>query len=1065
MRFVRAALTVGWVLLIVSLFWDPVTPELTRHDNLASPFHLKSQTTVAIQGQVSQDVPYQMSNRIFWTMIIPILPLFFMVAGHEAWRRICPLSFVSQIPRYLGWNRRQRVLIRRTGQVEQQLALVGKNSWWRRNIWYIQFGLLYLALNARILFVNSDRTALALFFIGVILLALWVGYMWGGKSWCNYVCPIAIVQKIYTEPRGLLESQAHVSRKTITQSMCRAPGPSGDVSICVGCTTNCPDIDLERSYWESIEDPSLRNVYYGFFGLVVGFYTFYFLYAGSWDYYFSGAWTHEADQLGRLLGPGLYINGMAIGIPKLLSAPLVLALFVGAAMLLGKTLEAIYRRIVARLQLPLTEPEIISRCLSFSAYLTINVFYLFGGRPNLLLLPPAALRVVDILIVALTTLWFLQAVQRNPMRYRREGLASSLIEQLRKLKVDISKFLEGRKLEELKADEVYVLAKTLPSFSREQRLQAYRNILEDAIRTGRTDSSASLELLREVRVELGITDDDHRQLRNDLGIETSDNLFDPQVAATYESWLRVTNYRSVIEPLLLSRFEQGLRLQDVLADAEVSAAIRKYREMYQISEVDHASVLSTITGSGGLMFERARRQLELLAEDSALVFGLQCRMLSDPQWRPIGTLLIAGAWRRATAVHLKLFSILLTLGNTADARAIAMQVARLSGREVESALALPVSSAARATWTDSLDSTLVNLLLGGSATEEPAPADPAQGGVGEVARFRQVVEQGTDLSTRLRRLVEGDDQLVAALALTGISYLDIGMARQLANEVARRTTSLHWLLAEIVESLTSRQDQAAPRTARQAISLTVASPNAGQQQLSYLKDFIAVGRSQDNDVVVMGPEISSYHLAVCREGGRVEVRKTDPFAPLFVNGRPVSDAVTPLEPGARIGFTPATQAGTVIVVNWEGQDGSYSLEHQDTITKLMWLSQVRIFRSLELHSLAEIAASAEVRRYRQGAWLCRAGDSPSEAFILHSGQVDIVALRDKSETVIGSLSDGAIVGELGVITSKPRAASVRISSGVARIVTIHGERLRWLMERDASVSMSMLTVVAGYVTA
>ena len=40
MRLVRVVLAIGWLLIIASLFWDPMTPALTHPDNLASPFHL-----------------------------------------------------------------------------------------------------------------------------------------------------------------------------------------------------------------------------------------------------------------------------------------------------------------------------------------------------------------------------------------------------------------------------------------------------------------------------------------------------------------------------------------------------------------------------------------------------------------------------------------------------------------------------------------------------------------------------------------------------------------------------------------------------------------------------------------------------------------------------------------------------------------------------------------------------------------------------------------------------------------------------------------------------------------
>ena len=137
MRIVRALLASGWLLLIASLFWDPITPELTRPDNIASPFRLSGKS-VEVQGHILSEQAYAMGNRFFWTMLIPLLPIFLLVFGHEAWRRICPLSFISQLPRYLNWQRKKPVLVRRTGQVERQLKLVSREGWVGRNVLYVQ---------------------------------------------------------------------------------------------------------------------------------------------------------------------------------------------------------------------------------------------------------------------------------------------------------------------------------------------------------------------------------------------------------------------------------------------------------------------------------------------------------------------------------------------------------------------------------------------------------------------------------------------------------------------------------------------------------------------------------------------------------------------------------------------------------------------------------------------------------------------------------------------------------------------------------------------------------------
>ncbi len=75
-----------------------------------------------------------------------------------------------------------------------------------------------------ILFVNA-RLALGLFLLFTIGGALAVGYLYKGKAWCQYFCPMAPVQMIYNEPRSLFGSEAHQGQKqAITQSMCRTVG-------------------------------------------------------------------------------------------------------------------------------------------------------------------------------------------------------------------------------------------------------------------------------------------------------------------------------------------------------------------------------------------------------------------------------------------------------------------------------------------------------------------------------------------------------------------------------------------------------------------------------------------------------------------------------------------------------------------------------------------------------------------------------------------------------------------------------------------------------------------------
>jgi hypothetical protein len=459
MRGVRVTLLLGWFLIILSLFYDPLTPWLTDPDNLASPFRIHPEAPTLVQGVPLPLAPYPMTSRIFWSMVVPLVPIALMLFGHETWRRICPISFVGQIPRILGWQRKTSVLIRSAGRVDRVIALIPSSAWLRRNQYTVQFWMLALGVLGRILFYNSDRLSLAAAFATIMILALAVGLLYGGKTWCNYFCPLAVIQATYTGPGGLLDSKAHLVTATIAQSMCRAPGATGDASTCVGCNANCPDVDLENSYWRRVESDSKRFMYYGLFGLIVAFYSYYYVYSGNWDYYMSGVWTHEPGQLATLLGPGFYFDGQAIAIPKIIAAPLYFLFWI----FFSYGFFVLVERLYAFASPSLPKALLRHRMLTVTAFLSFNVFYFFAGRPNILLMQPWAIKAIDLGIDAVSIAWLIRSLSREAEMYRRESLAGKWRQQLARMGFRAEEALEGQSLDQLSADEVYVLAKTLPN--------------------------------------------------------------------------------------------------------------------------------------------------------------------------------------------------------------------------------------------------------------------------------------------------------------------------------------------------------------------------------------------------------------------------------------------------------------------------------------------------------------------------------------------------------------------------------------------------------------------------
>jgi hypothetical protein len=501
MHLTRLGFTLGWLLLIASLFYDPISAQWT------APGHrfAASQNCALFQGQCLPLTPYPMGARIFWGMVLPIVIFTLLLLGHEAWRRICPLSFLSQIPRSLGI---------------QRPYIIDENSWLARHALTVQFYLLFLGLNLRLLLVNSDRRLLGIFLCVTILAAITVGFLFAGKTWCHYFCPMAPVQMIYSEPSGLLGSKAHLAPpKTITQSMCRTVNHAGqEQSACVACKAGCMDINAEANHWENIRQPDRKLIYYAYIGLVIGFYAYFGLYSGNWNFLTAGVWN-ETNQIGTLLAPGFFIAGQAIAIPKLIAVPLTLTVFSGATYGIGLWAEKTYKRYNRQLNRPISTEQVQSRTFAITSFLAFNLLFFLGVQPTLGYLPTTVQNLLSWLAIVVSSLWAVKTWKRSVQRYTRERDAHLLRRQLSKLDLDLSQFLEGRAIEDLKPDELYTLAKVLPNVTQEYRQQLYLGALQEALEQRSVSTANSLHLLQTLRQNLGITDEIHTQLLKKLQIE------------------------------------------------------------------------------------------------------------------------------------------------------------------------------------------------------------------------------------------------------------------------------------------------------------------------------------------------------------------------------------------------------------------------------------------------------------------------------------------------------------------------------------------------------------------
>lgn len=530
MHIVRWILAIGWLILIISLFYDPLTHYLTDPNNLFSPLR-DHHGCIPIQNQCISEKPYPIATRVFWGMIVPSAIFIIFVFGHESWRRICPLYFFSQVTRSLGLKPRRNI---------------ENNQWLVHNHFYLQFFLLFLGLNARILLINSYRLVLGFFLIATIFCAIAVVFIYGGRSWCHYVCPFGAVQTVFTGPKGLLGSSAHQApTKTITQSMCRTVDPTTgeEKSACIGCKSSCMDIDAEQSYWSQLQKPGRKFLQYGYIGLAIGYFIYYGLYSGGFDYYFSGVWTHDSDSFSSLLEPGFYIANQSIPIPKIMAVPLTLGLSIVISYITCDKLEKIYRGYLKQRYPDITSQQVLHRVFSIITFLALNAFFVYGGRPEIIRLPMLVQLLFNGLIVLVSTIWLVRNWKRSSQKYRIESLAHSFRRQLQKLPIDIEQFLNGRSLDKLKADELFVLAEVLPKSSQQDRRYIYKSMLEEALAEKLTTSEQSTEYLAPIRQKFGLKEKEHYQILSAISHARPELLYPQQLKKTYTTQPSLTQLK------------------------------------------------------------------------------------------------------------------------------------------------------------------------------------------------------------------------------------------------------------------------------------------------------------------------------------------------------------------------------------------------------------------------------------------------------------------------------------------------------------------------------------------
>src|SRR5437764_4543309 len=127
--------------------------------------------------------------------------------------------------------------------------------------------------------------------------------------------------------------------------------------------------------------------------------------------------------------------------------------------------------------------------------------------------------------------------------------------------------------------------------------------------------------------------------------------------------------------------------------------------------------------------------------------------------------------------------------------------------------------------------------------------------------------------------------------------------------------------------------------------------------------------------------------------------------------------------------------------------------------KIELLKRVPLFERCSQRELGQIAALADELDLPAARNLTSEGSGGFEFIVLIQGEADVV----RKGRVVNELGPGDFVGEIALVSRKPRTATVR-TRGPARILVVTATGFRTLMHDVPSIQDKVLTAIAARIS-
>jgi CRP-like cAMP-binding protein len=128
--------------------------------------------------------------------------------------------------------------------------------------------------------------------------------------------------------------------------------------------------------------------------------------------------------------------------------------------------------------------------------------------------------------------------------------------------------------------------------------------------------------------------------------------------------------------------------------------------------------------------------------------------------------------------------------------------------------------------------------------------------------------------------------------------------------------------------------------------------------------------------------------------------------------------------------------------------------------KVQALKAAPLFEGLSKKDLAKLASVTDDLKVDPGTVLCREGRIGREFFVIVDGEAKVT----KNGKTVGTLSGGDFVGEIALLSTKKRTASVTATSPL-RCFILTQSAFQRVLEENPSVQMKVMRALAEHLAA